>query len=198
MTTNVGTHVNPGDTLMFFINATNPGTGPVYDSKVVFNLYDSNGEIGAIQTFDIGKLDPGQTAKISFGLVLAGTAPSGLYGAIVEANGKVGPDDTAIASQSETTFRVGLAGGLLSGIVPEVQAAETVGGIGATPLTAESNPIGSLWWRVYMALGVIGMVYVLYRISKPTYRFILAPRRRQLASKLASKAMTFRSWFFEL
>jgi len=198
MTTNVGTHVNPGDTVMFFINAKNPGTGPVYDSKVVFNLYDSNGEIGAIQTFDIGKLEPGQTAKISFGLVLAGTAPSGLYGAIVEANGKVGPDDTAIASQSETTFRVGLAGGLLSGIVPEVQAAETVGGIGATPLTAESNPIGSLWWRVYMALGVIGMVYVLYRLSRPTYRFILAPRRRKFASKLASRAMAFRSWFFEL
>jgi len=49
-----------------------------------------------------------------------------------------------------------------------------------------------------MALGVIGMVYVLYRLSKPSYRFILAPRRRKFASKLASKAMAFRSWFFEL
>ena len=201
MTTNVGTHVNPGDTVMFFINAKNPGTGTVYDSHVTFNLYDSNGEIGAVQTFDIGKLETGQTAKISFGLVLASKAPSGIYYAIAEANGKVGPDDTAIASQSEANFRVGLLGGFLtggSGIVPDVQAAETVGGIGATPLTAESNPIGSLWWRVYMALGVIGMVYVLYRLSKPSYRFILAPRRRKFASKLASRAMAFRSWFFEL
>lgn len=208
MTTNVGTHVNPGDTVMFFITAKNPGTGPVYDSKVTFNLFDSNGEIGAIQTFDIGKLNPGQIAKISFGLVLANTAPSGLYYALVQADGKIGPDDAEISSQAETTFRVGLVGGLLTGIVPEVQAAETVGGPIATPLTAESNPVSNLWWRIYMTLGIIGTIYVLYRLSKPSYRFVLAYRRRedkrlstlisQSASKLSSKAMAFKSWFFEL
>jgi len=207
MTTNVGTHVNPGDTLMFFIDAKNPGSGPVYDSQVIFNLYDANDQLASVQTFNIGKLNPGETAKISFGLVLADTAPAGIYYALAQAEGKVGPDNQQISSQSETSFRVGLIGGLLSGIIPEVQAAETVGA-GATPLTAEASPVTNPWWMVYMALGILGMTYILYRLSKPSYRFILLYRRRKdkrlswlisfSASKLSAKALAFKSWFFEL
>lgn len=209
MSTNVGTHVNPGDTVTFFISAANPGTGPVYDSKVYFNLYDSNGEIGAVQTFDIGKLNPGQTAKISFGLVLANSAPGGTYYAVVEAQGKVGPDNQEISSQSQTSFRVG-AGSIIAGLVGDVHAAgPSAGGPVATPLTAEGNPASNLLWRVYMALGVLGMTYLLYRLSRLSpkyYQLLVAYGRKRKAgrlvslsaSKLASGATAFRSWFFEL
>ena len=201
MTTNVGTHVNPGDTLMFFISAKNPGTGPVYDSKVYFNLYDSNGEIATIQTFDLGKLNPGQIAKISFGLVLADTAPHGVYQAIVEAQGKVGPDNQEIASQSQTSFQVGTLGGILAGIgiIPEVQAA------GAVSRPADDLAVTPWWWRLLIAGGIMGTIYSGYRIAPLALllpAFYQRQRRRvrlaRLASKLSEKAMAFRSWFFEL
>ena len=209
MTSNVGTHVNPGDTVTFFITAKNPGTGPVYDSKVIFNLYDSNGEIGAVQTFDIGKLNPGQTAKISFGLVLADTAPHGIYQAVVEAQGKVGPDNQEITSQSQTSFQVGIGlGSLVSSFGKgDVQAASTVAS-GGNSEAAAGNALANYWWLIYTALGTMGMAYLLYRLSRlsPKYYQVLVAygRKRRIRgvsvafSKFASKATAFRSWFFEL
>ena len=209
MATNVATHVNPGDTATFFITARNPGSGPVYDAKVYFNLYDSNGEIATIQSFDLGKLEAGQTAKISFGVVLAGTAPAGLYEALVEAQGKVGPDNQGISSQAQTGFRVGAGSfGSLVGSFgnPDVEAASTAaGGTGGEISGAQAT---NYWWWIYSGFGMIGMAYVLYRVSRlsPRYYQILVAygRRRRINrvsvafSKFASKATAFRSWFFEL
>lgn len=125
MSTNVGTHVNPGDTVMFFITAQNTGTGPVYDGKVVFNLYDSNGELAAIQTFDFGQLNPGQKVKISFGAVLANSAPGGSYSALALASGTTGPDNSGVSSTTDTSFLVSGYTNFVNSIIPEVHAAGT-------------------------------------------------------------------------
>jgi len=209
MSTNVGTHVNPGDTVMFFITAKNPGTGPVYDSKVIFNLYDANGEVAAIQSFDLGKLNPGQRANISFGLVLADTAPSGVYEAIVEAQGKVGPDNQEIASQSQTSFQVGTGvfGTLISSLGNgDVQAAGPIQNAGGSfPVAADNLAANPWWWPFMIAGGILGTIYSGYRLT-PQFMVLAAvlQRRRKklrfarLASKLSERALAFRSWFFEL
>ena len=203
MSTNVGTHVNPGDTVMFFITAANPGTGPVYDSKVFFNLYDSNDNLAAVQTFDLGKLNPGQRANISFGLVLANSAPGGTYYAVVEAQGKVGPDNQEISSQAETSFMVGTSafGSLISsvGSPGDVQAAGAVASGGNSE--AVGSALANYLWLMYTAFGVMGMVYFLYRISPKSYQLLAAyGRKRRVGrlavatfSKFASKAMAFKN-----
>lgn len=122
ISTNVGTHVNPGDTVMFFITVKNIGTGPVYDGKLTFNLYDANDELGTIDVTDLGTLQPGQRAYISFGLVLSESAPAGLYQGLIKAEGKVGPDNEDISSLSDTYFQVGQPS-FISSIIPEVEAA---------------------------------------------------------------------------
>ena len=203
MSTNVGTHVNPGDTVMFFITAANPGTGPVYDSKVFFNLYNSNDNLAAVQTFDLGKLNPGQRANISFGLVLANSAPGGTYYAVVEAQGKVGPDNQEISSQAETSFMVGTSafGSLISsvGSPGDVQAAGAVASGGNSE--AVGSALANYLWLMYTAFGVMGMVYFLYRISPKSYQLLAAyGRKRRVGrlavatfSKFASKAMAFKN-----
>ena len=122
ISTNVGTHVNPGDTVMFFITVKNTGTGPVYDGKLTFNLYDANDELAAIDITDLGTLAPGQKAYISFGLVLSESAPGGLYQGLIKTEGKIGPDNENVESFADTYFQVSGAG-FLSSLIPEVEAA---------------------------------------------------------------------------
>lgn len=168
MSTNVGTHVNPGDTVMFYINVQNSGTGPVYDSKLTFYLADSSGEVVAVQTFDLGKLNPGEKMKISFGAVLAQTAPSGIYNALAVADGTTGPDDTGVSSQSETSFLVAGEGGFVSSLIPEVYAASNIEEPGTPQVQQQQGGIyySETWGNVFLLilfLTYIRMLQLLYR-----------------------------------
>lgn len=218
VSTNVGSHVNPGDTVTFFGTARNTGTGPVYDSKVTFNLYDPNGNLASVQTFNLGKLDAGRVAKITFGLVLAGTAPAGTYNVVLEAQGKVGTDDSAISSSSNAGFQVGLplltfaAGGSLA---PDVLAASTIGDGGGGQGAALASDVASSYnWLevVFMLLGYMGMLYIAQRLLVRPYRIAIyyLGRRRQwqwpqvrgravffkMLSRFASGAMALRHFLF--
>lgn len=166
---NVGTHVNPGDTVMFFIDVQNPGTGPVYDGKVTFNLITPSGNVGVIKNFDIGKLDPGKKAKISFGLVLSDQAPSGYYYGAFEATGNVGPDGAEISTYGETSIKVGgfYSFGLndfapqIQGVVDIQSPAQQQGGI----YFAEN------WWSLFLLMVLSGYIYglhVMYRKLEET------------------------------
>ncbi len=218
LSTNVGSHVNGGDTVTFFATAKNNGTGPVYDGRVIFNLYDPNGNLAAVQTFDLGKLDAGRVARISFGLVLADSAPGGTYYAVMEAQGKVGPGDNTVTSDAQTSFMVGFPlGTFMAGgsIVPDVMAASTVGDGGAGQTGEGISGVASSYnWMeiVFMLLGYMGMAYMAQRILvRPwrvavyylgKYRPVRWPYVRgwDLASKLASRfaagAMALRHFFF--
>ncbi|KKR50856.1 MAG: hypothetical protein UT84_C0005G0002 [Candidatus Curtissbacteria bacterium GW2011_GWA1_40_16] len=224
LSTNVGSHINGGDTVTFFATAGNGGTGPVYDGKVIFNLYDPNGNLAAVQTFDIGRLDAGRVARISFGMVLAGSAPGGTYYAVLEAQGKVGPaspslggpDDSAVSSISRTSFMVGFPlGTFIAGgsIVPEVMASN-IGDGGAGQVAGSTDVASSFNWMemVFMLLGYMGMAYIAQRLLvRPwriavyylgKYRPVRWPQVRgaalasRLLSKFASGAMALRHLLF--
>lgn len=166
---NVGTHVNPGDTVTFFIDVHNPGTGPVYDSEVFFNLVNSDGEVGAIENFKIGKLDQGKTAKISFGLVLSEKAPAGYYWGIFEATGNIGPDSSPVSTQGETSFRIGGLYSLLpDNLAPQIQ--------GVVDIQSPAQQQGGIyfaenWWSLFLLMVLSGYIYglhVMYRKLEET------------------------------
>lgn len=170
ISTNVGTHVNPGDTVMFFITVQNTGNGPVYDGKLVFNLNDPNGNLGALQNFNLGKLNPGQKVKISFGAVLSHTAPSGVYEALIQASGKTGPNDDQVTSEGSTHFLVGQPGIVnLNNLIPEVQAA---GDAQNTPvITGHQSGIfySETWGNIFLVLLFLTyarMLQLLYKKDK--------------------------------
>ncbi len=125
ISTNVGTHVNPGDTPMIFINVQNTGTGKVYNGKLIFNLTDPDGYLVATKTFEFGELNPGQKVKISFGAQMSKAALGGTYSAFAEAVGTTGPEDSGLSSPSSTAFLLSGAdlAGIFDEVVPEVLAA---------------------------------------------------------------------------
>lgn len=216
LSTNVGDHVNPGDTVTFFVRARNNGTGPVYDTNITFRLLAPDGSLASKQSFGIGKLDAGHVARISFGLALASTAPAGTYTAVVDAQGKVGPNNDTISSSSQTGFQVGLqyvSAFATGSIVPDVLAASSVGDGGAGGQSAVASGVASSYnWMeiVFMLLGYMGMAYIAQKILVRPYRIIVLylGRRRQwpqvrgravvfkLLSRFASGAMALRHFLF--
>lgn len=75
---NVGTHVNPGDTVTFFVDVTNTGTGKVYGTKLRLALLYNGQDVGG-PLFELGDIPAGKTIHVSTGLVLSNTTPSGYY-----------------------------------------------------------------------------------------------------------------------
>ncbi len=206
MKTNVGTHVNGGDTMFFFITVKNTGTGPVYDGKVTFNLIDANGNLGALQNFNIGKLNPGQKSLISFSLTLSKKAPAGIYEARELATGKVGPDNSDVSAQANTTFQVGAStlGSVLSSVGNgDVQAASDVNG-GGSINAVEGNSASGFLWQIYTALGILGVFYIVYKLLAKPFRVVMVYKREKRlgelvtnsASVISSKAMVLRHLIF--
>ena len=167
MSTNVGTHVNPGDTVMFFIKVLNPGTGSVYDAKLTFNLLDSNGEIANVQTYNLGNINPGGKRTVSFGLVLAKNVPGGTYVGLSQAVGTTGPDDSGLSSSNDTQFNVsGTLAQVFEDVTPVVKGA---GKIDLKKIITEKQGgiyYSEIWGNVFLLLlflTYIRMLQLLYK-----------------------------------
>lgn len=167
MNTNVGTHVNPGDTSTFFITVQNTGTGTVYNGKLIFNLNAPDGNLVAAQTFEFGELKPGQKVKISFGAVLSKTAPGGAYEALAEATGKTGPQDTEVISDSSTRFLVGGPVIDVSNVTPHVKGLHDIAAPHTTIQTHEGGAYYSeIWGNVFLLLLFLTYVRMLQLLYK--------------------------------
>jgi hypothetical protein len=104
-TNNVGEYVLPGDTVTFFVNTKNVGTGKVYDAKLVlFLIYE--GEYAGGKTFYLGDIQAGKVVKVNTGFVLSKNAPAGDYIARALVTGTTGPDNTKLQAVSDSTFSI--------------------------------------------------------------------------------------------
>lgn len=108
---NVGEFVYPGDTVTFEITIRNTGEVPSYDTYIVQELFngvpeESFGTAG----FEIGTLEPGKGAKLTFGLKLAddGLLPAGPYYTIAQAFGYAPNGSEVSSNEARTEFEIRL------------------------------------------------------------------------------------------
>ncbi len=104
-TNNVGEYVLPGDTVTFFINVKNTGSGKVYETKLALFLIKDGVNVGGTE-FDLGVIEPGKMVRVSTGLVLSSNTPGGQYVARAYAIGKAGEEEDDVSSFADSTFKV--------------------------------------------------------------------------------------------
>lgn len=102
---NVGEYVLPGDTVTFFVNVKNIGSGRVYDAKLDLFLVKNDKNVGGA-TFNLGDIGIGKETKVSTGLVLSTSVPFGAYIARAIVKGTVGPENSEITASSDSFFDV--------------------------------------------------------------------------------------------
>jgi hypothetical protein len=105
-TNNVNDFVYPGDTVTFFVEIKNPGTGRVYDARWGLVLLDENGQSAGGGMVKLGDIAPGKGYKISTGLVLSKNARPGKYTAKAIVEGFVGPDNHLVEAASYSYFSI--------------------------------------------------------------------------------------------
>ena len=104
---NVGTYVNPGDTVTFFVDVNNPGTGKTYETKLYLYLVYDNENVGGT-VFDLGAIGAGKKVKVTTGFVLSNDAPEGAYIGTAVVKGTTGEKDRKnLISSAQTNFDVG-------------------------------------------------------------------------------------------
>lgn len=101
---NVGVFVNPGDTVTFFVDTKNTGTGTVYGAKLLIGLY-KDGEFMGGPSFDLKDIEAQKTKRLTTGLVLTKNAPAGNYTAVSYVSGTTGID-TTVDTSAESYFTV--------------------------------------------------------------------------------------------
>ncbi len=113
---NVNDFVYPGDTVTFFVDVKNVGTGKVYGATLVLSLIKDGEDMGG-GIIPIGDIEAGRGFKITTGLVLSKNALAGNYLAHAEVFGIVGPDDSEISAYSDSFFEIRTKGGLVNNLV---------------------------------------------------------------------------------
>jgi hypothetical protein len=106
---NVGEYVLPGDTVTFFIETKNIGSGKVYDAVLELLLIKDGQAVGGA-IFNLGNIDIGKKIKVTTGLVLSDMAQAGWYIARATIRGTVGEENRKISSSSDSTFLIGSTG----------------------------------------------------------------------------------------
>ena len=102
---NTGEYVNPGDTVTFFIDTSNIGTGKVYNAQLQLYLIHNGQNVGGT-AFNLGDIEKGQGVNLSTGFVLSKTTPPGYYIARAVVVGKVGPNNAFVTAFADSHFNV--------------------------------------------------------------------------------------------
>ncbi len=101
---NVADHVNPGDTVTFFVDVKNTGGGKIYGAKLNLRLIQDGKDAGGAE-FNLGDIPANKTLHVSTGFVLSQTV-NGKYTARATATGSVGPLGESISAVSDSIFNV--------------------------------------------------------------------------------------------
>ncbi len=115
---NVNDFVYPGDTVTFFVDVKNVGTGKVYGATLVLSLIKDGEDLGG-GIIPLGDIAPNKGFKISTGLVLSRNALEGEYMAHAEVFGIVGPHDGEISAYSDSFFKIKVKGTTASDLTPD-------------------------------------------------------------------------------
>lgn len=178
---NVGEYVNPGDTVTFFIDVKNTGTGKVYDTKLhLFLVYEGKNVGGT--AFNLGEIQPGMKSKVSTGFVLSKNAPAGIYAAVALATGEIGSGK--IESHAQSYFQVG-NGYLGSAITEENNNNDQE----STPAVLGQSNTGSV------AKGASAQnvaLYALFIFFSTSYLVIRAIKKREYLAELFTRSLTFK------
>jgi uncharacterized repeat protein (TIGR01451 family) len=76
---NVNGFVYPKDTVTFVVEVKNSADVPSHNTKLVHKLYGTDGSYIGSMLFDLGKIDPYKSGKISFGLNVPLSSKAGQY-----------------------------------------------------------------------------------------------------------------------
>jgi len=174
---NVGSYVLPGDTVTLFATVKNPGSGMVYDTKMIIMLIKDKTEVQTA-VIPVGNIQAGRSMKFSSGLVLSNTAPAGTYTIRVAAYGFTGPLDTKISAWAESQFDIyGSGSGSVEGAVtsvgePVFEAPSQVMGVTTRP---HQNP------NILLALFILLLLV-------PEYYLFKALKDKELVSLILTPA----------
>lgn len=102
---NVGAYVFPGDTVTFFVQAKNPGSGKVYNSVLSIEFIKDGTNYGGA-TFPLGTIASGHGIKLSTGLVLSKSIQPGSYTAHAVITGSTGNGTNNVSASADSTFLV--------------------------------------------------------------------------------------------
>ncbi|HET9947240.1 MAG TPA: hypothetical protein VFQ63_04235 [Patescibacteria group bacterium] len=157
---NVGAYVLPGDTVTFFVQVKNPGTGKVRNVHLHLSLMKNGIETGGAD-FSLPDIDAGHTIKLSTGLVLSKSILGGQYDARATATGTTG-NSTGLSAQADSTFAVftqDLLTDTGSNLPPVATPAKTVLAAHTAPTPQSDNALLLDLWLVLAA-------YLTIRIMK--------------------------------
>ena len=173
---NVGAYVYPGDTVTFFINVGNPGTGKVYGTKLVLYLI-KNGVLVGKANYDLGDIPGGQSIGVTTGIALPKNTSPGLYTARAIATGNVGPDNSSVSASSDSLFTV--FGNSLAILTNSKSNSPKVAVLGAqNGLTDRSSAQRAQATPFLMLLIALIFSYVVIRLLRKTnYIFIILSSR---------------------
>jgi len=173
---NVGAFVYPGDTVTFFINVKNTGTGKVYGTSLKLSLIYQGQNVGGA-TINIGDIQPGKTAKVSTGFVLTKTTPPGKYIARAVAVGNVGPDNSSVSASSDSFFTV--FGNALTFLTNSKGNNPKVAVLGSQNRLANKSFAQQTQAAPFLYLLLLGiLLYVIIRLLKNTnYVFVILSSR---------------------
>ncbi|HVT01097.1 MAG TPA: hypothetical protein VHE53_02565, partial [Patescibacteria group bacterium] len=187
-TNNVGTHVKPGDTVTFFMDVKNIGTGKVYEGKLYLYLVNSKGQGVGGTVFDIGAIKPGKKITVSTGLVLSPNTPEGVYTAVAEADAVTGPQNSSLTASATSSFLVddGLPNGLvLNNATPKTPEPKVLGA--TTTKVASQNNTANNASLAFLFFGLMG-TYLLIRLIK----------KREYVYELFTKGVSFKERVYSL
>ena len=179
LSTNVGTHVNPGDTVTFFVDVKNPGTGKVYDSRLYLYLVYDNKDVGGA-AFDLGEIGAKKKVRLTTGLVLSENAPHGTYIAAAVVKGTTGEDKKNLVASAQSNFIIGQVAGLASGTGGngDQDASTVLGAKNLVPKVASTTQE-----RILLLLFLLfSFVYFAIRIIK----------KREYFAELFARGLTFK------
>ena len=170
---NTGSFVKPGDTVTFFIDSKNVGTGTVYGAKLELYLMRNGVPAGGV-SYDLGDIPAGQGVKVSTGIVLSPNTPSGIYTARALVYGKVGPNAATVTAYADSYFTV-LGAGFVNNALfsqnntPPKNNQEVLGA--HYPLAIRNNSNNDDYGPLY-ALATVIMAYIALRSIRQKDKFI--------------------------
>ena len=100
---NVAAYVLPGDTVTFYVNVRNIGSGKIYNAKLYLSLIKDGVNMGGGE-FDLGDIESGKRVYVTTGLVLSSQIAGGLYQGQAYVTGDTG--NGSIDGVSNSNFNV--------------------------------------------------------------------------------------------
>lgn len=193
-TNNVGTHVESGDTITFFVTVRNPGTGPVYGAKLRIGFINEDGIDMGGATFDLGDIQAGRGQQITTGITLSNSIEAGNYIAHAVVSGYVGPDNTLISAFSDSFFEVKSKAGVVAGLTDNISNAlsNPVEDVLAASTDQVSKVFNAKEKLVFTIMGILLSIYIPGKIIQN--RIVIAGFLKKGKKRLISASLSLRSF----